>query len=46
MYMPELHITKETMNRMKTITGINHVRDGDYMVNELIDILEKKKASR
>jgi len=40
--MPQLHVTNETMSRMKTITGINHARDGDYMVNELIDILEKK----
>ena len=44
--MPQLHITNETMSRMKTITGINHVRDGDYMVNELIDILEKKVKER
>ena len=40
--MPQLHVTNETMTRMKTITGINHARDGDYMVNEMIDILEKK----
>lgn len=40
--MPQLHVSNETMTRMKTITGINHARDGDYMVNELIDILEKK----
>ncbi len=40
--MPQLHVTTETMTRMKTITGINHARDGDYIVNEVIDILEKK----
>ena len=40
--MPQLHVTNETMTRMKDITGINHARDGDYMVNEMIDILEKK----
>ncbi|HXV66293.1 MAG TPA: hypothetical protein VD731_03555 [Nitrosopumilaceae archaeon] len=40
--MPQLQISNETMNRMKDITGINHARDGDYIVNEVIDILEKK----
>ena len=40
--MPQLQITNETLNRMKEITGIDRVRDGDFMVNELIDILEKK----
>ena len=40
--MPQLQITAETMTRIKTITGISHVRDGDFMVNELIDILEQK----
>jgi len=40
--MPQLQITNETMTRMKAITGINRLRDGDYMVNEMIDILEKK----
>jgi hypothetical protein len=40
--MPQLQITTETLTRMKGITGINHVRDGDFMVNEMIDILEKK----
>ncbi|MGI0057202.1 MAG: hypothetical protein ACREAK_07495 [Nitrosarchaeum sp.] len=44
--MPQLQITAETMTRIKTITGINHVRDGDFMVNELIDILEKKILER
>ena len=39
--MPQLHVTNEAMTRMKSITGINHARDGDYMVNEMIDILEK-----
>ena len=40
--MPQLQITKETMSRMEKITGIGHARDGDYLINELIDILEKK----
>ena len=44
--MPQLQITAETMTRIKTITGISHVRDGDIMVNELIDILEKKILER
>jgi len=44
--MPQLQITAETMTRIKTITGITHVRDGDFMVNELIDILEKKIQTR
>ena len=42
MYMVQLHVTNETMVRMKKIVGIDHVKDGDYLVNELIDILEKK----
>ena len=44
--MPQLQITNETMTRMKDITGIDHVRDGDVMVNEMIDILEKKLRDR
>jgi hypothetical protein len=44
--MPQLQISAETMIRIKTITGISHVRDGDYMVNELIDILEQKIRER
>ncbi|MDP3779909.1 MAG: hypothetical protein AABW55_04670 [Thermoproteota archaeon] len=40
--MVQLHVTNETMVRMKKIVGIDHVKDGDYLVNELIDILEKK----
>ena len=43
--MPQLQITNETLNRMKEITGIDRVRDGDFMVNELIDILEKKSRA-
>ncbi len=42
MYMVQLHISNETMVRMKKIVGIDHVKDGDYLVNEMIDILEKK----
>ena len=44
--MPQLQITTETMSRMKKIVGINHVHDGDFMVNEMIDILEKKIRER
>ena len=44
--MPQLQVTVETMSRMKGITGINHVRDGDFMVNQMIDILEKKNRDR
>jgi len=40
--MPQLQITKTTMTRMKKIVGIIHVHDGDYLVNEMIDIFEKK----
>lgn len=41
--MVQLHITNETMDRMKKIVGISQVRDGDYLVNEMIDILEKRR---
>ncbi len=41
--MVQLHITAETLSRLKKIAGITHVRDGDYLVNEVIDILEKRK---
>jgi len=44
--MPQLQITTETMIRMKKIVGIDHVHDGDFMVNEMIDILEKKIRER
>lgn len=40
--VPQIQITITTMTRMKKIVGINHVHDGDYMVNEMIDIFEKK----
>ena len=40
--MPQLQITKETMTRMKDIVGTTNVHDGDYLVNEMIDIFEKK----
>jgi len=32
----------ETMDRMKKIIGTNKVHDGDFMVNQMIDMLEKK----
>lgn len=40
--MVQLQITSETMDRMKKIIGTTKVHDGDYMVNEMIDIFEKK----
>jgi len=40
--MAQLQITNTTMNRMKKIVGIAKVHDGDSMVNEMIDIFEKK----
>lgn len=40
--MVQLQITSETMDRMKKIIGSTKVHDGDYMVNEMIDIFEKK----
>jgi hypothetical protein len=40
--MPQLQITNATMSRMKEIVGKNQIHDGDYLVNEMIDIFEKK----
>ena len=40
--MPQLQVTKETLTRMKKIVGVSNVHDGDYLVNEMIDIFEKK----
>ncbi|MFB5610618.1 MAG: hypothetical protein ACE5R3_00340 [Nitrosopumilaceae archaeon] len=40
--MPQLHISNTTMTRMKSIVGIKQIHDGDYLVNEMIDIFEKK----
>ena len=40
--MPQLRITNETMTRMKNIVGTTRVHDGDFLVNEMIDIFEKK----
>ncbi|MGY5150601.1 MAG: hypothetical protein ACW9W3_11145 [Candidatus Nitrosopumilus sp. bin_68KS] len=40
--MPQLQVSNETMNRMKKIVGKNRIHDGDYFVNEVIDMLEKK----
>ena len=40
--MVQLQITNATMTRMKKIVGTNQVHDGDYLVNEMIDIFEKK----
>ena len=45
--MAQLQVTSETMNRMKKIVGKIKLHDGDYFVNEMIDMLEKKiKTSR
>ena len=40
--MVQLKITNVTMDRMKNIMGTNKVSDGDYFVNEMIDMFEKK----
>ena len=40
--MPQLQVTNETMTRMKKIIGKTQVHDGDYLVNEMIDMFEKK----
>ena len=40
--MPQLQVTIATMSRMKKIMGANQIHDGDYLVNEMIDKLEKK----
>ncbi len=45
-WMPQLQITGETMTRMKKIVGIKQVHDGDFLVNEMLDILEKKIRER
>ncbi len=44
--MPQLQISSETMSRIKEIVGITQVHDGDFMVNEMINILEKKIKDR
>lgn len=40
--MVQLQVTNETMNRMKKLIGTTKVHDGDFMVNEIIDMFEKK----
>ena len=40
--MVQLQITSETMNRMKKIIGTNTVHDGDFIINEMIDLFEEK----
>lgn len=40
--MPQLQISSATLSRMKEIVGTTQVHDGDYLVNELIDVFEKK----
>jgi len=44
--MVQLQISNETMIRIEKITGISKVRDGDYLVNQVIDVLEKKIRER
>jgi len=44
--MVQLQISNETMMRMEKISGISHARDGDFLVNETLDILEKKIKAR
>jgi len=43
--MPQLQITATTLSRMKKIVGTTKVHDGDYLVNEMIDVFEKKISS-
>ncbi|MBA4453049.1 MAG: hypothetical protein H2B00_03155 [Nitrosopumilaceae archaeon] len=40
--MVQLQITSETMNRMKKIIGTTTVHDGDFIINEMIDLFEEK----
>ena len=40
--MPQLQITTATLARMKKIVGASQIHDGDYLVNEMIDVFEKK----
>ena len=40
--MPQLRITDATMTRIKEIVRVTRVHDGDYLVNEMTDIFEKK----
>ena len=44
--MPQLQVTNDTMNRIKKILGENKIHDGDYCVNKMIDVLEKKTNVR
>ena len=44
--MVQLQISNETKHRMENIVGITNAKDGDYFVNNLIDILEKKIRQR
>ena len=40
--MVQLHISNETKRRMENIVGIGKMKEEDYFVNRMIDILEKK----
>ncbi len=44
--MVQLQVTKETMTRIEKIAGIENAHDGDYLINEAIDVLEKKIRDR
>ena len=43
LFMAQLQVSNETLVRMKKITGISHARDGNFIVNETFDILEKNQ---
>ena len=40
--MPQLVIKIETIRRVEEITGKHIIRGGDKIINEALDILEKK----
>jgi hypothetical protein len=40
--MAQIHIRDQTINRIEAITGKKFTRGGDRLINEAIDILEKK----
>lgn len=40
--MPQLQITTTTLTRIKKIVGVKKIHDGDYLVNEMIDMFERK----
>ena len=40
--MPQIQVSNTTLTRMKKIVGVSIIHDGDFLVNEMIDIFEKK----